>query len=135
MAGDWRIMVDLVTFTSQNEKYLNDANTEFKTLSNPDWNNNWITCHDVTNTDYQVPVGKKFIVLDMWFNRMSATVADFYITSHNVVDSSGGTRVIYWGSGDVGAFHFSCNFEIPAGYYLNVRGRFACVISGIETSV
>ena len=127
---------DSITFTSQNEKYLNDANTEFKTLSAPVWNNNWTTCHDVTDSDYTPPAGKKFIVLDMWFNKAGGTVTDFWITTHNVVDSSGGTQVISWVSGDgSGGDHFSCNFEIPAGYYLNLRGYYACVISGIETDV
>lgn len=131
-------MVDPVTIGVGCNKWLFDANTEFIQLSMPDVNNNWTSCTDYTDTAFQVPVGKKLIVLGFSGTSGSATEGEFYITSHNVLDSSGGTSLVYWyANGDL---HDNAGFvpmwsEIPAGYYLNCRGREYAIFSCILTTV
>lgn len=139
MVGDWCLMVDPVTIGFGCNKWLKDDDTEFMQLSMPDVNNNWTSCHDSTNTAFQVPVGKKLIILGMSYQPANSSESEFYITSHNVVDSSGGTNLAYWQStGDLmdwNTGNVPMWAEIPAGYYLNCRGYAFAIFQCILTTV
>jgi len=128
-------MVEPVTIGVGCNKWLKDADTRMVQLYTQDYNNNWFSLHETTGGgDYQVPVGKKFIILSVTAMLVgTATVLDF--TQHTVINSAGGTQIFAFYGGDTAQGQFECYATVDAGNYINVQGRSPLILIGIETTV
>ena len=131
-------MVDPVTLAGDgSNRWLFDSNTSYMQLWTPDPNNNWATAHDITNTDFQVPVGKILYLTNFTVMGANTTESEFNMTVSTSTDDEG-TKMLMWGSeGDRGSSHganVKTWMEIPAGSYLNSRGQNYCVWTGILTT-
>ena len=133
-------MVDPVTLAGGNgaNRWLFDANTTYMQLWNPDkGNNNWATTHDITNTDFQVPVGKILYLTGFTVMPANTTESIMEMSVSTGVDDAG-TIMLEWGSdGDRGSSHggnINTWMEIPAGSYFNTKGNNYAIFTGILTT-
>ena len=115
-------------------KWLKDADTKMVQLYTQDYNNNWFTLHDDNDVDYQVPVGKQYIILQVT-SMLVGTATALAVTQHNVINSAGGTQLFAFYGGDTAQGQFHCYATVDAGMYVNVQGRSPLVMLGIETTV
>ena len=99
---------------------------------------------DNNNTAYQVPVGKKFIVLQLLLGAQgggTAGVNRMEVFQHNVVDAAGGTevtRAVITEHEENETLVYNMYAEITAGNYLNLTvsvTRSNCSLIGVECDV
>ena len=131
-------MVDPVTIGVGCNKWLKDADTRMVQLYTQDYNNNWFTLHDDDGGDYQVPVGKQYIILQVT-SMLIGTATTLAITQHNVINSAGGIQLFaFYGTGGAASLSLGkidCYATVDAGMYVNCLGRSPLVMLGIETTV
>ena len=142
-------------------KFVKNASTKMMTLIFPS-SGGTLSLHDDTGVDYQVPVGKKFIILAQFASAgMFAHYTPTYSARHTTADlwkntttdtTAGGTRVVtngsatsYWSSS--GASQSSkpmnpkieCYIEIPAGSFIvgdiQNQGYGGMTVTGVECDV
>ena len=136
-------------------KWIKEPNTKMMTIHYPSTSpTSTLSAHNDSGVDYQVPVGKKFVIL-----RINDTVgtsrnnAICYIWKNTTTDSTVGGTQISIGTGSVPNYNASIAgtasvfypkdvyIEIPAGNYIVVetsttQGNVAsATIVGIETDV
>ena len=121
-------MVDPVTIGNSSCRWLFDSNTQYITLFN-DSDFGTKSLHNTSNVDYQVPAGRKFIILSMWFNGTEQTL--YYDTSADTA----GTKIFH--NDGQGSVQCHTWIEIPAGNYVTVTvsgSNTQGIYSGIETT-
>ena len=81
--------------------------------------------HDSTNTNYQVPALKKFVILNITIVGASNATGqkNSQINYHNVVDTSGGTKMQQWQSLTTFPYSYETYIEVPTGQYINAFGE------------
>ncbi len=126
-------------------KWIKDANTRmysFYALANA---GGTYDAFKDKGTDYIVPVGKKFIILNHSstpYNTATTVSAEFTLYEHTTPSVVGGiklqTNMGALGEGNVG-LSVDMYIEVPAGKYINLRnggtGIAYDTITGVETDV
>ena len=126
-------------------KFIKDSTVKVLSLFLPNGflnDNNYESYHTPeTDTDYQVPVGKKFIILQVMMVSASSTTAqgDIYLGYSTTVDSATGFNLIarYTQSINAGlpAVTYEPYLEIAAGNYITGRGNansYNVMLNGVE---
>jgi len=153
-------MTEPVTIGIGATKWVKDSNTKMMSLSFPSTGSAVLTCHDDTDTDYQVPVGKKFVILMINTSGHSlntsanttSSSASYYLWKGTTIDSATGINI--WRNGACFTRRYSSGigessnapspanevyFEISAGNYLTFNSSNSVGtglnITGIETDV
>ena len=132
-------------------KWLKDANTKMISL----YNEESVTTHTAlkecsTNTNYQVPVGKKFVLLNLVARGIKGHQS-IRVFSHSSPSTSGGTQVftannggglLLTGYNESQIYQLEFNLYIDgfgAGQYVNTQhtatGLLGFAVTGIETDV
>ena len=108
-------MVDPVTIGYGTNKWLFDSNTDFISIFRPSNGTGTYSLHDTTDSDFLVPVGKKFIMLGMAFD-----TAELSMYTNTTPDTtSGGSQV--WGQEDDDTNSPKATWiEFAASNYVNV---------------
>jgi hypothetical protein len=134
-------MAEPVLLGISNTKFIKDATTKAKSLFCPNGflNGNYETMHDETG-DYQVGVGKKFVITNITIVGASNATGqkNSQINYHNVVDTSGGTKLAQWQSITTFPYSYETYIEIPAGNYVNAFGEANSInimVYGVELDV
>ena len=135
-------------------KWVKDVNTEMKTLMFPAGSGT-LSCHDTaTGANYQVPAGKKFIILNISTGQgrsNSATINSTAVYYGTTVDSTTGATKICdnisanshynfaaaVANGSTQAQNMPIYTEVAANNFITVVGTLSCscVVLGIETNV
>lgn len=135
-------------------KWVKDANTQMKTIMFPAGSGTF-SCHDTaTGANYQVPVGKKFIILNIATGQGRPNIVQTNSTAvyygPNVDSITGATKVsdnvsaqshynfaAAVANGATQAQNMPVYTEVSAGNYITIVGSLSssCLILGIETNV
>ena len=124
----------------EQNKFIKDSNTKMKTLfvNNGYLDNNYLSGRDETNTDYQVPVGKKFVILEISFvGAGSGTGALQWHIGYSTTANSGTGYNIFMHMQCLQTQPFTIRpySEIAAGNYITFYGQansFAPILTGVE---
>lgn len=115
-------MAEPVVIGFEQNKFIKDSNSKLITLIE----NSFIASYRAlevaeTNTDYQVPAGKKFIILSVSMSSEGSTNSKNKFFAHNVANAAGGTEVLHMNLAGVGQIQtFPTYITIDAGDYINV---------------
>ena len=120
-------MTDAVVLGISNNKFIKETSSKAISLFCPNGflNGNYETMHDSTNTNYQVPLLKKFVILNITIVGASNATGqkNSQINYHNVVDTSGGTKMQQWQSLTTFPYSYETYIEVPTGQYINAFGE------------
>jgi len=152
-------MTDPVTIGIGATKWVKDSNTKMLTIHKPSNNASPESLHTSSGTDYQVPVGKKFIILRIMISDSYASLGNSTgslstqyqspIYYNTTTDSVSGATKIYSSNGGFSKNYDSTSIrasdkvvddvyiEIAAGNYIisDPTQSNAVNITGIETDV
>lgn len=102
------------------------------------------SCHDTSNSNYQVPVGRKYVIHSIVFLPSGAGAPQLRLWVGSTVDSSAGaTQVLqdfeYKLTNDSSAVYIPCYIEVAAGNYVNPEAtnsgeKINVIVNGVETS-
>jgi hypothetical protein len=126
-------MTDPVTIGIGANKWIKDANTKMVTISSAYNVSGYYSLRIAgTSTPYQIPVGKKFVLLYIDTSKTLGT-----LKKHTVINSTGGTMLINKYASTSNPYTSFCYVEIEAGNYINIyhTGNDECVLVGVETDV
>jgi len=147
-------MTEPVTIGYGANKWVKDANTKMKSLVFPSTNSVFSFHDSETGTNYQVPVGKKFIVLHIatgvgegnaagnksspvYFGTTVDSLTGATMISNNLCAQSYQGYASGMSVGGTQAQSIPIYVEVPAGNY--ITGDFdnytGCTIIGVETNV
>jgi hypothetical protein len=134
-------MTDPVTIGYGVNKWVKDANTEIKTLYYRNFYSagTAYTLHESGgSTDYQVPAGKKFIILSIETPTDKTTGShDCDVWESTTINSASGTKVYeFWATANSANLQSQVYIEISASKYINcVLGTsIGITMIGIETN-
>jgi hypothetical protein len=132
-------MTEPVTVGIQNNKFVIDGTTvKAMTLYRATTGNGAATLHDETDNNYQVPVGKKFIILKIMLQQAGAEDRGEFWNSA-LIDSQTGFRFAYMNTIASGQLLFDVYYEIGAGRYItywkNAGGNCTTLVTGVEVDV
>ena len=134
------IMVEPIVIGIGSNKWLKDANTKLITIRSPKdmQQYSYRTFHDEEENEYVVPSGKKFIILQIGINGEVAgndNLIKHHTGSYLTGDEDEGT--MFWFVMDRGTTHretLNVYLTIPAGHYINQKGKARLTFTGIETT-
>ena len=93
-------MTEPITIGIGANKWVKESATKMMTLHFPSSSGTY-TLHDNTNTDYQIPVGKKFVILKVltsggsnWQGNQGATQGYFNLWDSTVADTASGNIIL-----------------------------------------
>ena len=120
------VVTDPVVIGNGANKFIKDTTSKAKSLFLPNGflNGNYETMHDETG-DYQVPADKVFVILNITIVGASNATGqkNSQINYHNVVDTSGGTKLAHWQSLTTFPYSYETYIEVPTGQYINAFGE------------
>jgi hypothetical protein len=138
-------MAEPILVGIEQNKFIKDNDTKMKTLFCPVAEPIAVySLHDDTDTNYQVPADKKFIILkiQMAYMNTSGGSAVYSFYEHNVADTAGGTKkfgtLVADGTSSTGTIYAISEpayIEISTGNYINFdinKGRGGLIITGVE---
>ena len=124
-------------------KSVLESGDSIKTIS-AQCNTNVKTCHDTSNSDYQVPADRKYVIHSIVFLPSGAGVPQLRLWVGSTVDSStGATQVLqdfeYKLTDNSSAVYIPCYIEVAAGNYVNPEAsnsgeKLQIIVNGVETS-
>ena len=128
-------MTEPVIIGSGAVKFVPNATTFMKTLTFPTPNSGTRTLHDEDDVDYQVPIGKKFIILKIMssngYNGIADTNFSIQIWKNTIIDSIvGGTRFYFRNGGQGSVSPFGTPYTISAGGAIGNDEVFYTIPSG-----
>ena len=98
-------------------KFVKEATTFMKTLTNPTPFSGALTLHDENGVNYIVPAGKKFIILKITggqgftlfnaLNNTNSTERIMRIWKNNIIDSTAGGTQLYFQNGQFNGFSWN----------------------------
>lgn len=111
-------------------KFVKEATTFMKTLTNPTPFTGALTLHDENGVNYIVPAGKKFIILKITggqgnttFNALNSTDSTnrtMTIWKNNIIDSTAGGTQLYYQNAQFNGFSWNPQTAIAIdGIYVN----------------
>ena len=137
-------MTEPVTIGFGEVKWLKDSVTKMVTLSRPSSSSGTVSMHDDTATDYQVPTGKKFIIIRVDHGDSYSGAECFaYLYKSTTADSATGTLIKQdsdWNDSNARSTKnaIPTYIEVEAGNYINSynnQGVNYCNVLGVETDV
>ena len=128
-------MTEPVIIGSNAVKFVPSATTFMKTLTFPTPNSGTLTLHDEDDVDYQVPIGKKFIILKIMssngYNATTNTNFSIQIWKNTIIDSTvGGTSFYYRNGGQGKIIALGVTYTISAGGAIGNDEVFYTIPSG-----
>ena len=133
-------MTDPVVIGFGANKWVKDSNTKIISLYYRNFGGSGAyTLHESGGTtDYQVPVGKKVIILSQMLLTDTGTGShDEDVWESNAIDSATGTNVYqFLGSNNSGNNQYEVWIEFSASKYINYKigGSTGIFVTGIETN-
>ena len=133
-------MADPILIGVEQNKFIKDADTKAISLFLPNGflNNNYLSFHEEGNTNYIVPVDKKFVILDISVVGSGAGTGQlqWHMGYSTTPDSfTGYTFVLHVNGLQTQPYHIYPYIEIPAGNYITAFGEsnsYALIITGVE---
>jgi hypothetical protein len=132
-------MTDPVTIGFGVNKWVKDSDTKMKTLYYMNYGGvSAYTLHDSeTGADYQVPTGKKFIILGIVINSDKTSGYDTALWESSSINSSTGTKISEFVAMDMGSGGtINTYIEIATSKYINyyTSTGISIHVIGIETN-
>lgn len=140
-------MTEPIILGLHNCKWINDANTKMITLNRT--TSSGAAAMKLDGVDYQVPAGKKFVILSVscggWQQYAGVVGSTIYkgasagaTTTELVSVSSSWSNHTYDISAGNGGNNIQCYIEVEAGQYVNASNLStagSAVVTGVETNV
>lgn len=129
-------MTDPVTIGFSQNKWIKDSDTKALSMStDPDQGTSSFR-NMIDNSDYEVPTGKKFVILKIGITFGYNTARRFEIWISTSANSASGTQILY-AKNEAQISEWETYVEISAGKFINYYNEASdwntCIISGIET--
>jgi hypothetical protein len=135
-------MAEPVVIGNEQNKFIKDTNTKALTLYNTTFEpNNTYTAMQENAANYQVPVGKKFVVLRIKIYGSNTAFGNVHLYEHSSASTSGGSSKFYTQNATDANAKFNmidvpnAYIEFATGNYINFffsEARAICIIYGVE---
>ncbi len=120
-------MTDAVLLGISNNKFIKETSSKAMSLFCPNGflNAGYESLHDQTDSNYLIPIGKKFVILNVTIvgaSNATGQVNTFMGYSTTVDSATGLTKVSHWQSITTFPYSYETYIEIPAGNYITCFG-------------